>query len=60
MAGSICDCERTYLGGTDENAGYAYAHEAVKRARDDQRAIPIEMYGGHIVEVCIQRFGTPS
>lgn len=32
-------------------------HEAVKRARDDQRAVPVEMHGGHVVEMGVQRFG---
>jgi hypothetical protein len=34
-----------------------HIHEAVKRARDDQGAVPVEMHGGHVVEMGVQRFG---
>jgi hypothetical protein len=36
------------------------AHEAVKRAGHDQRAISVEVYGGNIVEMGVQCFGAST
>jgi hypothetical protein len=39
--------------GEGETEVCEHVHEAVKRTRDDQRAVPIEMYGGHIVGMSV-------
>jgi len=37
-----------------------HIHEAVKRTRDDERSVPVEMHGSHIVDMSVQRFGASS
>lgn len=59
MVKSICGCEDGGIlrGRGHEKRYMGDTHEAVKRARDDQRAVPVEMHGGHVVEMGVQRFG---
>ena len=41
-------------------SGICDAHEAVKRAGYNQRAISVEVYGGDIVKVGVQCFGAST
>ena len=38
----------------------AHVHESVERARDDERSVPVEMHGGHIIDMGVQRFGAST
>jgi hypothetical protein len=59
MVNSICGYDEGRV--HDRDGGKAiygtHVHEAVERARDDQGAVPVEMHGGHVVEMGVQRFG---
>jgi len=39
---------------------YVNAHEAIKRARHDERAVSVEVHCGDVVEMGVQCFGAST
>jgi hypothetical protein len=63
MVTSICGWDDGSVGmlkGAAVTDMHGHVHEAVKRARDDERSVPVEMHGSHIVDMGVQRFGTST
>ena len=56
MVNSICDCGGHIYAVSERGYMIHDAHETIERARDYQGAVSVKMYGGHVVEVSIQRF----
>lgn len=60
MVKSICGCEDGGWACREDTMTRGlyvrHIHEAVKRARDDERSVPVEMHGSHIVDMSVQRF----
>lgn len=61
MVNSIYGCEEGNMGmmKCDMSVGVG-AHEAIKGARHDERAVSVEVYCGDIVDMGVQRFGAST
>lgn len=62
MVNSIYGCERKMWDDDDEMKCDMCedAHEAIERARHDERAVSVEVYCGDIVEMSVQCFGAST
>ena len=60
MVNSIYGCEGGNMWVMMECDVYVNAHEAIKRARHDERAVSVEVYCGDVVEMGVQRFGAST
>jgi hypothetical protein len=61
MVNSIYGCEvNEYVDDGMKGDMCVGAHEAIERARHDERAVSVEMYCGDIVEMGVQCFGAST